>query len=102
MQRYNVAWRLGGWGKVEDANGAYVLHADYLRRVSELQAENATLKAENTRLRAPLTHREWMRNSFQCEAEHVGKLVAERVDLDDIIAARIAAPSPDSAPEASR
>jgi hypothetical protein len=58
------------------------------RTCSQLADGVVRQKAALEALRKPVTDEEWAMNSFQCEAEHVGKLMAERVDIDDIIAAR--------------
>jgi len=57
-----------------------------------LLAENEQLREKLAKMQKPVTDREWLLNSIQCEGEHVGKRISERVDIDDIIAARATQP----------
>jgi hypothetical protein len=67
-----------------------VKHADHAARILALEAENTALVRKVERLMVPVSDEEWLRNSFQVEADMIGKIAAERVDFDDIIAARAA------------
>jgi hypothetical protein len=46
------------------------------------------LREQVERLTRPVSQREWLENTIQVEAEHVGTFMAERLDIDDIIHAR--------------